>query len=112
MCDITHRQVDVDVVLKACNKYMEDRAQYILRSREKCIEREMKPKLFGLIKGKTREQAIESLGFDLFNDYNLVTLYCGGEAHRIKNIAFLCTIPGRESIHLSADDAVALEGFI
>lgn len=63
-------------VIELATEYMERKKARIREIQEETIQKEMQPKCFGLVKAKTREQAIAHLNLNAseFSDYKLALL--------------------------------------
>lgn len=103
------RIMNANIVLIACEQYIDELNTRLLALQEPLVQREMKPKLFGLIPSKTREEAKRALGHDLWNKYNLSRLQFDYASSRVGQLRELCLAPGaNDEITLSADDAKIL----
>jgi hypothetical protein len=88
-----------------------DRAQArVLALQEPSIRKSMKPKLFGLIKGKTRQQAtahLENAG-GLFGKYHLAKLSGCIEVSKVEDLYKLALLADTRHVVVSADVASLL----
>lgn len=59
-----------------CVAFLDKQEAAVLKLQEPCIQKAMKPKWFGLVKGKTRQEATQHLEdqYDLFGKYHLAKL--------------------------------------
>lgn len=103
------RIMNANIVLIACEQYIEEYNARLLAIQEPLVQREMKPKWFGLVPGKTREEAKTALGHDLWNKYNLSRLQFDYVSSNVARLRELCLAPGaNDEITLSAEDAKIL----
>lgn len=95
-------------VAKLCEAWIEERNAYIMKKQEPLIQSAMKPKLFGLIKAKTREEAIAHLkDGDIFSKFNLAKLYDGYRASLVEDLykASLLALGNGREVQLSSEAA-------
>lgn len=82
------------VVHDLCVQYLDYHNDKLLEMQEPIIQKAMKPKWFGFVKGKTRKEATKHLeeSADLFGKYHLLKL-CGAiEYSTIDNLRKLCLL--------------------
>jgi hypothetical protein len=73
---MSYAKVDADKAYNAAKRHLMEIRAYVEKEREPYIIREMKPKFFGLIKGKSRDEAIATLKkLPPFSGYQLCGLY-------------------------------------
>lgn len=109
---MTHSEIPVDVVLKACDAYLENRERHIAKVKEECIQREMLPwKIFGItFRGKTREEAIKELE-GRHGEFTMIEIEGGFWARKVREVRALCQVPGAQTVKLSSEDAHTLRRF-
>lgn len=110
---MSHSEINADIVLRACEAYMENRNRHILKVKEELIASEMQPWRFLWFKGrgKTREQAIENLENQRWSEYGMIEIQGGYWARKVEELMSLCRAPGVKTVKLSAEDAGLLAGF-
>ncbi len=86
--------LNAKLVHDLCVKYLDEKAEELLKMQEPIIQKSMKPKWFGLVKGKTREEAVKHLeeGANLFGKYHLLKLTGCIEYSTIDNLRKLCLL--------------------
>lgn len=90
--------------------YPAERYLELTREREVLIQQAMKPRFFGLMSARSREEAIEHLeGFD-WSEYSLIALTGGLDASRVEALLALCKVPDTSDVKLSSSDAEILDG--
>lgn len=74
-------------VLDMCKQWVQDNHADVLALQEPLIQKAMKPKFFGLIKAKTREEAMKHLECsDIFGKFHMIR-FCGTyHAYEIKQL--------------------------
>jgi hypothetical protein len=81
-------------VHELCVDYLDRQQAHVLQMQEPLIQKAMKPKWFGLVKGKTREEATAHLeNWDsLFGKYHLAKLSGCIQASRADDLRKLCLL--------------------
>lgn len=70
-----YAMIDAKAVSDACRKYLTKRAARVDAARAAIIEQYSQPRCFGLLKPRTREQAIKAARNSSFiSDYDMVTM--------------------------------------
>ena len=93
-----------DEVLEKCSLWVDEHFKYILKLQEPLIQKEMKPKWFGLIKGKTREEATHHLECsDIWSKFHLAKLADTYRANRIEELAKAAEVAYRFGRDLNVD---------
>lgn len=110
---MSHSEVNADIVLRACEAYLENRDRHIRKVKEELIASEMQPKrfLWWTFPGKSREDAIRSLENQKWSEYGMIEIQGGRWAYQVKELMSLCRVPGVKTVKLSAEDARLLERF-
>lgn len=94
-CEPVHgyAMLDAKKVRDACADYVNKRADRITRKREQLIEQYSQPRLFGLLKPRTREQAIKAARNEGFiSDYDTLALEGSYWANALTQLHSLATI--------------------
>lgn len=90
---MSYATLPADVVLDACQAWLDKRAEKIKRDRELMIEEAMKPMRFGplvLRRARTHDEAIAVLSADSWSAYSLRVLeggYWASQVENLKNLA-------------------------
>lgn len=76
------------IVLRACEKHMADRDTKIAATRERMIADSMRPRFWGLLRPRTRDEAIAYLkrGHHGISDWQMVTWTGGSWATRTEEL--------------------------
>ena len=109
----SHIQFESDKVVKLCDLFLAQWAKHVAALKEPHILKEMRPKLFGLIPAKTREEAIEILDKGSpFSKYCLVDLQTNYETNHIQNLKDMAIAAPRGVVFLALDDVKMLSKMI
>ena len=110
---MSHSEIPVDVVLKACNGYLENRDRHIRKVKEEHIQSAMRPwRFLGLtFGGRTREEAIRYLEQQQWSEYSMIEIQGGRWAYQVEELRALCQVPGTKTVKLSAEDAHLLRRY-
>ena len=92
-------------VITLCEAWIAKRKAYILKLQEPLVQKEMRPKLFGLIKAKTREQALAHLQGDIWNDFNLAKICDGYRASLVEELYKAAKLAGERDVRVSSEHA-------
>jgi len=107
------REYSVDAVKKACEDRLLEIQKWFDLESELYILNEMKSHLWGLIKGRTREAAIQSLNSTAFNDYYGLKLVKQDLEYEVKKILMLCdTKTGNNIVRLTGKDIIQLRKYL
>lgn len=107
---MTYAEVNKDIVLGACMRYLEARNARIDRERKELIRKAMEPWFFGMFSGcQTEEEAIRYLSKT--DKLDMIEYSGGYYAEKVERIRNLCLVPGVCVIKLSAEDADILAKF-
>lgn len=108
--------IDPTVLVDLCTKYMDFREARIKAIQEDIIKREMKPKFFGLFKGKTEKEAIDwyENKFSKFVKYHLCKLEGCYDFGAIYDLHALAVIGVKQNyqVTLSSEEASILKPFL
>ena len=110
---MSYSEIPAEVVLKACEGYLENRERHIRKVKEDHIQREMQPwRFLGFtFGGKTREDAIRSLENQQWGEYTMIEIQGGRWAYQVEELRALCQVPGTKTVKLSAEDAHLLRRY-
>ncbi len=100
-----------DDVMEKCVHWADKHYAYIMKLQEPLIQREMKPKWFGLVKGKTRDEATAHLECsDIWSRFHMVKLCDTYRANRIEKLLKAAEVAhkfGRD-LNVDAEDLMIL----
>lgn len=100
------RTMDAQVVLAACERYIDKLNKKLMALQEPLIEEAMKPRWFGLVAGRTREEAKAYLGHERWNRYNMARLQFDWATRHVLALRKLCLAPGVDNhVTITAEDA-------
>lgn len=109
MTNLSTRIVKAEVVLAACERYFDRLQKHMLKLQEPHVLRAMKPRWFGLVPGRTREEAISYLKLDRWNKYSMAKLQFDWASRHVIALRELCLAPGADDvITLTSEDAEIL----
>jgi hypothetical protein len=92
-------------VITLCEDWIAKRKAYIISLQEPLVQKAMKPRLFGLIKAKTREEALAHLQGDIWNDFNLAKLCDGYRASLVSDLYKAAKLAGEGNVRVSSEQA-------
>ena len=92
-------------VCELCEEWIAARKAEIIALQEPLVQKAMKPRLFGLIKAKTREEALAHLQGDIWNDFNLAKLHDGYRASLVRDLYKTAKLAGEGVVHVSSEQA-------
>lgn len=106
------RIMNAQVVLAACDQYIETLNKHLMELQEPLVQRAMKPRWFGLVAGRTREEAKKYLGHDRWNEYSLARLQFDWATQHVLALRDLCQAPGVDNhVTITAEDAGILKKY-
>jgi len=106
------RKVPAAVVQTACRLYILNRKEHIKAVREEAIERAMSRRWFGILGSRTREQAIDYLENDHWNEYNLVVLRRSRDYECVRGLLSIASIKAPDQdIFLTSEDCLILDEY-
>lgn len=98
-------------VIRLANERLQRREERIQAARERMIEAAMKPRWFGLVRPRTREEAIAWLSADFWGEYSLLSISGGLLASRLTALRdaaeLLVATYGDSSPPLQVDTSIA-----
>jgi len=104
---MSHIEISAALVIRACERYLEEREENIEEIRESAIADEMNARRWFWQRKKTREEAIDSLRSDFINRYNTAHFHCGRQAGRVQHLLTLAKLTG--SLNMNLDDQHAAD---
>jgi hypothetical protein len=106
------RTMDAQVVLAACERYVDKLNKKLMALQEPLIEKAMRPRLLGLVAGRTREEAKQYLGHGHWNRYNMARLQFDWATQHVLALRKLCLAPGvNNHVTITAEDAEVLSEY-
>jgi hypothetical protein len=104
---MSHVAMPAKEVRKRCREFLLREHNRVLDMQEPLIQKAMKPKLFGLIPGKTREQATAHLECNAskFDRYHLARLSGCIEVSKVQDLLALAELAGERTVMVSEDVA-------
>lgn len=102
------------IVHDMCVEYLDEQEEKLLKMQEPIIQKAMKPKWFGLVKGKSREEAVKYLEESayIFGKYHLLKLTGCIDYSTIDNLRKLCLLKmdGEVFVDEFAADILSVKG--
>ena len=95
-------------ILSLCEEFKNRRLKYIKELREEYIQRQMAPRLFGLLRARSREEVLKDVAEQdggLWNDWGLIKLHGGYAALQVEQLISLATIAQNSGINEVSIDA-------
>lgn len=105
---MSYRELDRELVIKACENYLARRSEKIRNIQEEEIEKARTPRWFRR-RELTREEAIKELEEDEFSWYSSAIFYGASNAGKVCDLLRLCNIVGGprsgSTVNVSAEHA-------
>lgn len=95
-------------ILSLCEEFKNRRLKYIKELREEYIQRQMAPRLFGLLRARSRAEVLKEVAKQdggLWDDWNLIKLRGGYAASQVEQLISLATIAQNSGINEVSIDA-------
>lgn len=106
---MSYIQLPARRVVELCDEYIQRRNERIAQDREPCIQKAMKPRFWGLLPARTREQAIEHLQeYGMWSDYCLADLTGGAQYEKVLKLQSLAELAGDGTVFVDDDVAWCL----
>lgn len=104
---MSHVAMPAKEIRKRCREFLLREHNRVLQMQEPLIQKAMKPKLFGLIPGKSRDEATKYLreNTSKFGPYWLASLSGCIEVSKVKDLLALAELAGERSVMVSEDVA-------
>lgn len=104
---MSQREIPVELVLDACNKWKDRREKRIEREREEAIQRIMAKRKLFFGSYYTREEAIHYLKHDdqYMSTWRSIAWTGSKWAYKVDELIELCKAPGRETMFIDAEMA-------